>query len=290
MTRSYEARPIKRRRATQAEMRARRARLAAIVAEMHPMTVRQVFYQATVLGIVEKSEAGYARVQTDLVQLRRDAALPYGWIVDNTRWVRAPRTWASIEDALRETALLYRKALWQEAGSRVEIWLEKDALSGVLWPIIEEYDVALMVTRGYASLSFLHAAAEAINGAGCPVWIYHLGDHDPSGVDAARKIERELRCGAPEAEVHFQRLAVTPEQIESWSLPTRPTKTSDSRAKGFGAVSVELDAISPRVLRALVRHAIEQHLPRTELEALQRVEAAERHTLSGIVELLETGA
>ena len=78
-----------------------------------------------------------------------------------------------------------------------------------------------------------------------PAYIYHLGDFDPSGLNAAREIEKTLREMAPEAEIHFERLAVTPEQIGIWSLPTRPTKTTDSRAKGFGDISVELDAIPP---------------------------------------------
>ena len=106
-----------------------------------------------------------------------------------------------------------------------------------------------------------------------PVFICHLDDFDPSGVDAARKIEAELRSVAPGASIPFERLAVTPEQVAAWSLPTRPTKTSDSRARSFGSVFVELDAIAPGTLRDLVRAAIQRHLPRHELEMLQRVEA-----------------
>jgi len=85
------------------------------------MTVRQVFYQATVRGIVEKTEAGYAKVQTDLVVMRKAGDLPYGWLADNTRWQRRPRTYDGIEDALEETARLYRKSLWNDADSYVEI-------------------------------------------------------------------------------------------------------------------------------------------------------------------------
>jgi hypothetical protein len=59
----YEASHIKRGRATKAEVELRRQKLLSIVAEMQPMTVRQVFYQASVRGIVEKSEAGYTKVQ-----------------------------------------------------------------------------------------------------------------------------------------------------------------------------------------------------------------------------------
>ena len=104
---------------------------------MRPMTVRQVFYQATVRGIVEKTEAGYAKVQTDLVEMRKAGDLPYGWLADNTRWQRKPRTYDGIEDALEETARFYRKSLWNDADSYVEIWLEKDALSGVVYPVTE---------------------------------------------------------------------------------------------------------------------------------------------------------
>jgi hypothetical protein len=83
----------------------------------------------------------------------------------------------------------------------------------------------------------------------------------PSGVSAGKKIEQTLRELAPNADITFQRTAVTLAQIEEWRLPTRPTKTSDSRSKGFGDISVELDAIEPHRLRALVREAIEVHLP-----------------------------
>jgi len=118
-----------------------------------------------------------------------------------------------------------------------------------------------MVARGYASLSFLHSAAEYIGELDCPVYIYHLGDFDPSGVNAGEKIEETLREMAPDAEIHFERIAVNLSQIRAWKLPTRPTKTSDSRSKGFGAISVELDAIEPKTLRLLVQDAIEEHLP-----------------------------
>jgi len=279
---SYPASRIKRIRATQQEVQARRAALLGIIREMKPMTVRQCFYQATVRNLVEKSEAGYDKVQTDLVVMRRSGALPYDWLADNTRWQRKPTTYASINDALKETARFYRKALWTSAATYVEVWLEKDALSGVIYPITSLYDVPLMVARGYASLSFLHGAAEYINELDVPAYIYHLGDFDPSGVNAAEKIEQTLRDLAPRADIHFERIAVTPAQIQTWGLPTRPTKQTDSRAKGFGAVSVELDAIKPDLLRALVRRHIERHLPADELRVLQAAEASEQQILQNI--------
>jgi hypothetical protein len=280
----YQASLIKRRRATKAEVEQRREALFAIVEALRPMTVRQVFYQAAVRGFVEKSEAGYDKVQADLVAMRRAGELPYGWLADNTRWQRKPRSYAGIEAALDECARFYRKALWADAGAYVEIWLEKDALAGVVFPVTEEFDVPLMVARGYASLSFLHGAADYIAGLDVPIYIYHFGDFDPSGVNAGEKIEETLREMAPAAAIHFERLGVNPDQIHAWNLPTRPTKASDSRAKGFGAVSVELDAIDPAILRRLVHEAIERHLPPAQFAVLKQAEASERDILRRFVE------
>ena len=114
-----------------------------------------------------------------------------------------------------------------------------------------------------------------------PCFIYHFGDYDPSGVNAAESIEQTLRELAPEVEFHFLRAAVTPKQIEAWDLPTRPTKRTDSRAKSWGGgdLSVELDAIEPDVLRLMVRGCIEQHMPQAELERLRVTEEAERESL-----------
>ena len=137
-----------------------------------------------------------------------------------------------------------------------------------------------MVARGYASLSFLHSAAEFIDELDVPAYIYHLGDFDPSGVNAGEKIEETLRELAPDAEITFERIAVTPEQIRDWDLPTRPTKTTDSRAKSFGDISVELDAIEPQDLRDLVEQVIEQHLPPEQFEVLKAAEESERSLLT----------
>src|SRR5262249_831538 len=153
---------------------------------------------------------------------------------------------ANPREALEDTVRQYRKTLWTDDDDCVQIWLEKDALAGVIEPVTDKYDVALMVARGYSSITFLHDSAEKLP-RNRRAFIYHLGDFDPSGVNASEKVEEDLRGFAPDVELHFKRLAVTEEQIEAWNLPNRPTKRSDSRARSFGSsISVELDAIDPR--------------------------------------------
>jgi hypothetical protein len=88
---------------------------------------------------------------------------------------------------------------------------------------------------------------------------------------------------APDAEIFFERIAVTPAQIAEWDLPTRPTKKSDSRSKNFGDISVELDAIDPNVLRGLVEQTIERHLPAAQFEVLKAAEESERDVITRLV-------
>ena len=111
-----------------------------------------------------------------------------------------------------------------------------------------------------------------------------FGDYDPSGFSITDKIEDGLRRYAPIAEVHISRVAVTPEQIHRWNLPSKPPKATNARAKDFDGNTVELDAIHPDDLRDLVRDCIEQHIDSGRLARLQQVEAAERETLEAIID------
>ena len=144
-SKSYPASHIKHARSTKAEVESRRAALCRLAEQAAPATVRQIFYLATVAGLVPKTENGYDMVQTDLTLMRRDGMVPYDWLANSTRWQRKPNTFNSVQEALQETARLYRKSLWADADAYVEIWLEKDALSGVVYPVTSMFDVPLMV-------------------------------------------------------------------------------------------------------------------------------------------------
>ena len=268
-----------------------REAIYAITSAMHPMSVRQVFYQLTTQGVIEKTEKEYKQTVIRLLgEMRLNDDLPFSWIADNSRWMRKPRTYSSLRSMLDITASAYRRALWTDQEDYVEIWLEKEALSGVIYSETDHWDVPLMVTRGYPSLTFLHEAAEAIAAEERPVYIYYLGDWDPSGLDIARNVQERLEEFAPYAEIHFERIAVTPEQIEEWNLPTRPTKQTDTRSRGFSGASIELDAIPPDNLRQLVTIEIEWHVDDNALEKTRIAEASERKLLDNWKDLLGNAA
>ena len=192
----YPASPIKRRhRATATEMEERARFLIAYARDNQPVTVRGLYYQAEVAGLpgIDKTENSYNKVQHQVLQLRREGRLAYTWISDATRWQRRPRTFDRWQDALEATARTYRRSLWQDAGVEVEIWIEKDALAGVVVDVTWEYDVSLMVSRGYTSETFAFNAIEAHVGSDRPLVVYALYDFDRSGADAARSLGEKLR-------------------------------------------------------------------------------------------------
>lgn len=280
----YKASPIKRQRATRDEMEARAEFLIDYAQRHKPVTVRQLFYAATVAGVpgIDKTEAGYNKVQVQVLDLRRAGRLPYDSISDATRYMRKPRTYDGWEDALQNTARLYRKALWADIDKEVEIWLEKSALAGVLYPVTSEYDVPLMPTGGYSSETFAYGAVNAMRGSGKTLVIYALYDFDRSGEDAALSLQEKVeRFGVDfDVPVEFHQLGLTRQQVFELDLPTRPAKrntVADQRwPHDFAA---ELDAIPPDTIRDMVRDAIEDHLPAYQLHTLKQIEAEERATL-----------
>lgn len=237
---AYGTSPIKRSRRSRSEIEALDVALIDIVAHYSPATVRQVFYQAVNQSLVPKSETkGYRVVQRRLVSLRESGKISYGDIEDGTRYVHGHRRYDDLDEFTSYAAGLYRKDYWATSDVNVEVWLEKDALKGVLIPtVVNDCGLGLHVTRGFASITYLQEAAE----------------------------DRE--------------------QIERWSLPTRPTKSTDTRASRFrrlhGTDSVELDAIPPDQLRQLVKNAIDSHMEPWRLEQFQMVEREERETLRNI--------
>ncbi|MBW1614382.1 MAG: hypothetical protein JRJ57_10525 [Deltaproteobacteria bacterium] len=255
-----------------------------ILWEDHPQTVRGVFYQAVTKGFIAKTEAEYKNVVGRLLtEMRKDGQLSFEWLADSTRWMRKPRTYSGLEAAMKDAWEYYRKSVWHDQPIYIEVWMEKEALAGVIYEETALWDVPLMVTRGYPSLSFLHTAGAAIDAMGKNTYIYYFGDYDPSGVDISKKVEEGLREYAPDTNIYFERMAITPQQIQEWSLPTRPTKKTDTRARNFRGNSVELDAIPAKQLRQLVSECIAQHIDEETIQRIELAEKAEKETLKNII-------
>jgi hypothetical protein len=139
MTEFYETSALngngRRYRRTNDELAQIDAAILEVAEAENPVTVRGLFYRVMSLGLVPKTERGYYVVQRQTLKLRRAGVLPYGWITDGTRLRLKPLTWSSTQAALENTAKMYRRDLWIDQDVHVEIWTEKDAIRGVVYPV-----------------------------------------------------------------------------------------------------------------------------------------------------------
>ena len=239
-----------------------RAKSAALLEECRAVlseyegqiTVRQLYYRLVAGQVIANNLREYKNLCAMLAAWRKAGLLDPAAFCDLTREPTIPTAWEDLSDFLSTVRESYHRDLWQGQDRRPEVWLEKEALATVFEPVCREYGVTLQVCRGYPSISCLVVAAERTE------YVLYFGDFDPSGQDIPRCVEQELR-DTWGAEVGLVRIALTPEQIAEHNLPPAPAKVTDSRTPAFvaehGSGTVELDALPPDVLRALIRQAIQ---------------------------------
>ena len=231
--------------------------------------------------------------------------MPYEWIADNTRGIHGgDPVDTDPEDLFDTVPASYQMSFWYEHEERVLVFVEKDALAGVVRPICDQYRVSLIVARGFNSLTIGYKTAKDIISYGKPVQIYYLADRDFFGVQARKKLEQTLRLLTREHEIplNFECLAIKPEYMEGLRAQgfTRPSKmparwSAQKKAEVYSKFpdSAELDAIPPGELRAMVEGAINRHLSSEELAELQKEEARRQALIQekmddiGVVNLMD---
>jgi hypothetical protein len=225
------------------------------------LTLRQLYYQLVSRNIIRNSDKEYNRLGSIVTDARYAGLIPWTSIIDRTRGVRANSHWGSPAEIIKSAAYSFAIDKWEGQEYYPEVWIEKDALRGVIAGVCSELDVPYLSGRGYTSASEMWASAQRMRKqikAGRTPVVIHLGDHDPSGIDMSRDILDRLY--EFEGIDNFERLALNMDQIEEFNPPPNPAKLTDSRCQGyiakFGHSSWELDALEPRLLVQLVRDAV----------------------------------
>lgn len=255
------------------------------------LTLRQLYYQFVSRGLIPNRQTEYKRLGSIISKGRMAGLVDWDAIVDRTRSVRGNTHWGGPGEILQSASDTYCIDKWKKQEYRVEVWIEKDALVGVIADICEELDVKYFSCRGYASQSSLWRAATRLNPdeyTGQHPVIIHLGDHDPSGVDMTRDIEDRLFGFNGPENVWVDRIALNMDQIERYDPPPNPAKLSDSRAgsyiQKYGRESWELDALNPATLAELVREKVCSYRNDDLWEAAVQEEEKGRGELKGLAE------
>lgn len=225
------------------------------------LTLRQLYYRFVATDQIENTQRAYKRLGSVVNNGRLAGHIDWRAIEDRGRNLLSWRNWDNPGQAVREAAQRYRIDKWDDQPVRVEVWVEKQALEGVVGRGCDEWDCPYLACKGYMSQSEMWAAARRFAGYSAgnqtPV-IIHLGDHDPSGIDMTRDIDDRLDLF--ESPMEVKRIALNMDQVDEQQPPPNPAKMTDSRYEGylmeFGDESWELDALEPSYLIALIGETI----------------------------------
>lgn len=229
------------------------------------LTLRQLYYQFVARDLIPNTERSYKNLGNLVSKGRLAGMIDWEAIEDRTRNLVSRSHWSSPGEIVQTCVAQYRVDLWEGQELRPEVWIEKEALVGVIAGVCEEMDVSYFACRGYVSQSEQWKAGRRArsrwNQEHQETVILHLGDHDPSGIDMTRDNHDRLETfAATGTDISVIRLALNMDQIEEHQPPPNPTKLSDSRAQGyldrFGESSWELDALEPRMIADLIRGAV----------------------------------
>lgn len=254
------------------------------------LTLRQLFYQFVARSLLENTQRAYKRLGQIVSDARLAGLIDWDSIEDRTRVFLQIQTWASPRDFISDTVQGYNEDPWLRQAERLEVWVEKDALIGVIEKCCDTWYVPFFSCRGYASQSSVYeASCRHIRYPTREVTVLHLADHDPSGLDMTADLGKRLAMFGSTAVV--KRIALTQEQVFDFNLPPNPAKITDSRAAAYierhGHNSWELDALSPPVLDDIISEAIIQHVDTDEFDDAIADEEANRQRLLAIARNLE---
>lgn len=224
------------------------------------LTLRQLYYQFVARDLLPNTERSYKNLGSIVNDGRLAGLIDWNAIEDRTRNVTAWRHYDNPMQAIQSVRDSYDIDMWTNQAHRVEVWIEKEALVGVINNVCGQLDVPYFACRGYVSQSEQWRAGQRFrwnNDDGQETIVLHLGDHDPSGMDMTRDNDQRLAMFSHfEDCVTVKRIALNMDQIEEYDPPPNPAKLTDARAgeyvAEYGYDSWELDALEPAVITQLI--------------------------------------
>jgi hypothetical protein len=234
------------------------------------LTLRQLYYQFVARDMIANKTTEYKRLGTIINHARLAGLIDWNAIEDRTRNLVGRGHWNNPRSVVESAVNSYHKDMWEDQTYRPEVWIEKEALVGVIDRVCTEMDVPYFACRGYTSQSEVWRAGQRfkdyMDDGQIPV-VIHLGDHDPSGIDMTRDNADRLWMFA-ESKVQVVRVALNMDQVDLYNPPPNPAKMTDSRFAGyaneFGYESWELDALNPNTINSMIEDALNDMIDSTK--------------------------
>jgi 5S rRNA maturation endonuclease (ribonuclease M5) len=257
------------------------------------LTLRQIFYQLVAKRIIPNNLRAYKNLSYLIAKARKNEDLPWDVMRNHTRFIIKENSWPNYKDFTKKIEKIYRKSKLANQRNYIEIWIEKDSLREWFEPITKEFDIPLIICRGYPSITTLYEASKRLKEIQKPIHILYFGDFDPSGEDIFRAIKERLikDFKINPKKLHIKKVALTLKDVKQYKLPPAPTKATDSRSrkfiKKFGNFAVELEALPVRVLEQKIKRSIKSLLNWKQFQKDLKKEKQEAKKLRKLAEKIE---
>lgn len=246
----------------------------------YTLTLRQIYYQFVSRDLIPNTINSYKRLGNVINEGRLCGLIDWKAIEDRTRSISKLPSWDSPSEIVESCAEQFKIDLWEDQPKYIEVWVEKEALAGIIEQACNEYRVPFLSCRGYTSQSEMWRAGQRLikqDRLNKEIIILHLGDHDPSGIDMSRDIQVRLDLLTKGVPFTFNRIALNRDQINKYQPPPNPAKMTDTRFKDYekvhGNKSWELDALEPSVISDLITNNIRENIINNSwITALKREE------------------
>jgi hypothetical protein len=164
-----------------------------------PLTLRQIFYRLVANFDYPNKNSAYCQLSKQLVHARKDGYVDENMIEDRSReFLGGDYGSDNVEEFLSKqvndflsSPKCYSRNRWNDQPEFVVVCVEKDALSRVVSNVADSFNVVTLVTRGYASYTYIKQAIERFPLRKDTI-VLHFADHDPSGLDMTRDLEERF--------------------------------------------------------------------------------------------------
>lgn len=313
------------------------------------LTLRQLYYQLVSKDLIPNHDKVYKKIGSIKDDIVYSGLVDWRTFEDRGRVPSRAYFEDNVKGALERTVDFYNLDKQRGQGTHIEVWTEKDAISGILRTVTDEYTIRLAVNKGYTSSTAIYNSYERFVQSILrrkKVKILYFGDHDPSGLDMIRDIKTRLefmfitgdrlrdkahsyfidndytihdvtalgedyeavsklvwdddfeaqelleqgkvRIMLDELELfEVVQIGLTMKQIEEYNPPHNPAKMTDPRAKWyirqFGAVSWEVDALPPKLMREIVKTSIVENMDDKEYQLVLEKEQEDIKEITKII-------
>jgi hypothetical protein len=279
-----------------------------------PITLRQIFYRMVAEYHYPHTQGWYVNVLSDhLTSARRaemttnDGVQLFDVIRDDSFIRRDPFRYLNEEDfwyRTRQNAQLYRLDRQEGQDQRIVLWCEGAGMVPQLQRIALPYGIPVYSSGKYDGITCKRDLGVEWAKLEVPIRVFHLGDHNPSGIHIFESLARDVvrfaeqtaqRLGLGQPRIMFIQIGLLPHQVTDispdrvnpkdkrrfdWMATIIGTRGIEHRIDLDPRQAWELESLAPDQIAAIVRESIEASWDKVAYKDVLTEEERTRYVLA----------